>query len=32
MRDTIDQLIIGSLKRKIKISAETLGEEVLKWL
>jgi len=29
---TIDDLIISALKRKIKLSAETLGEEVVKWL
>jgi len=29
---TIDEMIISSLKRKVKISAETLGEEVKKWL
>jgi len=32
MRNSIDMLIISALKRKIKISAETLGEEVKKWL
>jgi len=32
MKDTIDELIISALKKKIKISAETLGEEILKWL
>jgi len=29
---TIDDLIISALKKKIKLSAETLGEEVVKWL
>lgn len=32
MRNSIDMLIVSALKRKIKISAETLGEEVKKWL
>jgi hypothetical protein len=29
---TIDELIIASLKNKIKISAETLGEVINNWL
>ena len=29
---SIDQMILGSLKGKIKISAQTLGEEVQKWI
>ena len=32
MRNSIDMLIVSALQRKIKISAETLGEEVNKWL
>lgn len=32
MRNSIDMLIISALQRKIKISAETLGEEVKRWL
>jgi len=32
MRNSIDMLIISALKRKIKISAETLGEELKKWI
>jgi len=30
--DSIDTMIISALKRKIKLSAATLGEEVKKWL
>ncbi len=30
--NSIDTMIISALKRKIKLSAETLGEEVKKWL
>jgi SNF2 family DNA or RNA helicase len=29
---TIDELIIAALKNKIKISAQTLGEVINKWL
>jgi len=32
MRNSIDMLIVSALQRKIKISAETLGEEVKRWL
>jgi len=32
MKGSIDMLIVSALQRKIKISAETLGEEVNKWL
>jgi SNF2 family DNA or RNA helicase len=32
MRNSIDILIVSALQRKIKISAETLGEVVKKWL
>ena len=32
MRNSIDMLIVSALQRKIKISAETLGEVVKKWL
>jgi SNF2 family DNA or RNA helicase len=32
MRSSIDMLIVSALQRKIKISAETLGEEVKRWL
>ena len=32
MRNSIDMLIVSALQKKIKISAETLGEVVKKWL
>jgi SNF2 family DNA or RNA helicase len=32
VKNSIDQMILGSLEGKIKISAQTLGEEVQKWL
>jgi len=31
-RNTIDEMIINSLDKKVKISAKTLGEEVKQWL
>ena len=30
--DTIDEFIVGALDKKMKLSAQTLGEEVKKWL
>jgi SNF2 family DNA or RNA helicase len=32
VKDSIDTMILGSLEGKVKISAKTLGEEVMKWL
>jgi len=29
---TIDEFIVNALDKKLKLSAETLGEEVKKWL
>jgi SNF2 family DNA or RNA helicase len=29
---TIDEMIVSALKRKVKISSETLGEEIKNWI
>jgi len=29
---TIDEFIVGALDKKMKLSAQTLGEEVKKWI
>ena len=30
--NTIDEFIVGALDKKMKLSAQTLGEEVKKWI